>query len=264
MRLAVALWPYWDLRWRERFAVAYLTRLLGQQAAALTDNERAWALTVMVDLAANPGEVRLARQPADDAVALFRELGEPRGLCAALIARAYVHRDEGTLDLAENVLAEARTIADRLDDQPLLGRAEMTAWAIASRRGSDQAERLAREELARFTALGGRRSRVTAMRHLAVTLRDQGDLDGATRLCEQVLAVWEELRERPAVAHAQTTSPTSPASAGTGTGRPPCTSAPSSICAPSGTGAALRRPTGISPSSPRRGATTSGARRAAP
>ena len=26
--LATALWPYWDLRWRERFAISYLTRLL--------------------------------------------------------------------------------------------------------------------------------------------------------------------------------------------------------------------------------------------
>lgn len=205
VRLAVALWPYWDLRWRERFAVAYLTRLLDRSGDALTDRERAWALTVMADLAANPGEVRLAREPADEAVALFRGLGDPRGLCAALLARAYVHRDEGALDLADGLLAEARPIADRLGDGLLLGRAEMTAWAIASRRGSDDAERLAREEVARFTALGSRRATVTATRHLAVTLRDRGDLDGATRLCEQVLAVWEELGERPAVAHAQTT-----------------------------------------------------------
>jgi tetratricopeptide (TPR) repeat protein len=127
------------------------------------------------------------------------------GLCAALLARAYVHRDEGTLDKAQSLLAEARAIAERLEDQPLLGRAEMTAWAIAERRGSDEAEPLARSELARFRSLGSRRQSVTAMRHLAVTLRARGDLDGATRLCEQVLAAWEELGERPAVAHVQTT-----------------------------------------------------------
>ena len=185
--------------------------------ATLTDSDRAWALTVMADLAANPGEVRLARGPRRPSP--LPGAGRPAGLCAALLARAYVHRDEGTLDLADSLLTEAQAIAEQLDDEPLLGRAAMTAWAIAERRGSDQAERLARQELARFRSLGSRRQSVTAMRHLAVTLRAQGDLDEATRLCESVLADWEELGERQAVARGRRRSPTSPASGGTGTAR---------------------------------------------
>jgi predicted ATPase len=204
--LAVALWPYLDVRWRERFAIAYLTRLLDRHGATMTAGERAWALTVMADLAANPGEVRLARPPAEQAVALFRELGDERGLCAALLALACAHRDEGGMDAAEGCIAEARSLAERLGDDLLVARGLATAWAIAARRGgSDLAERLAREEVDAFTALGSRRGQATAMRHLAVTLQQRGDLDGATELCERVLAVWQELGERPAVAHAQTT-----------------------------------------------------------
>jgi predicted ATPase/DNA-binding SARP family transcriptional activator len=204
--LAVALWPYWDLRWRERFAISFLTGLLDRQAADMAVADRAWALTVMADLAANPGEVRLARRPAEQAVGLFRELGEERGLCSALIALACADRDEGALDAADRCLDEAWAIADRLGDPWLVVRALTSAWAIASRRGaSDRAEQLAREEVAAFARLGSRRGQATAMRHLAVTLQQRGDLDGATELCQQALAVWEELGERPAVAHAQTT-----------------------------------------------------------
>jgi predicted ATPase/DNA-binding SARP family transcriptional activator len=204
--LAVALWPYWDLRWRERFAIAYLTGLLDRRGPTMTAEQRGWALTVMADLAANPGEVRLARAPAEQASALFRGLRHERGLCSALIALACALRDEGALDAADRALDEARDIADRLGDAWLRARGVTTAWAIASRRGAvDSAERLAREEVATFTTLGGRRGRATALRHLAVTLQQRGDLDGATQLCEQALAVWEELGERPAVAHAQTT-----------------------------------------------------------
>jgi predicted ATPase/DNA-binding SARP family transcriptional activator/tetratricopeptide (TPR) repeat protein len=204
--LAVALWPYWDLRWRERFAIAYLTRLLDRHGAAMPPGERAWALTVMADLAANPGEVRLARRPAEQAVGLFRELGDERGLCSALLALACAHRDEGALDAAERFLAEGREIAERHADAFLLVKSVNVAWAIASRRGSlPTAERLAREELAGWVALRSRRGQATALRHLAVTLQQGGDLDGATELCEQALAVWEELGERPALAHAQTT-----------------------------------------------------------
>lgn len=105
--LAVALWAYWDLRWRERFAIAYLTSLLDRRGDGMTAGEQGWALTVMADLAANPGEARLARRPAERAVALFRELGDDRGLCSALVALACAHRDEGTLDTAERCLGEA-------------------------------------------------------------------------------------------------------------------------------------------------------------
>jgi predicted ATPase/DNA-binding SARP family transcriptional activator len=204
--LAVALWPYWDLRWRERFAIAYLTELLDRRGATMTEAERGWALTVMADLAANPGEVRLARAPAEQAVALFRGLSDEHGQCSALIALACALRDEGVLDAAERCLDEARGIADRLGDAWLVARGITTGWAIASRRGAyDRAERLARKEVDAFTALGSRRGRATALRHLAVTLQQRGDLDGATQLCEQALGVWEELGERPAVAHAQTT-----------------------------------------------------------
>ena len=204
--LAVALWPYWDLRWRERFAIAYLTGVLERQGATMSAVERGWALTVMADLAANVGEVRLARAPAQEAVVLFRDLRDERGLCSALIALACASRDEGALDAAVRWLDEARVIADRLGDAWLVARARTTAWAIASRRGAfDRAERLARDEVDAFTEIGSRRGRATALRHLAVTMQQRGDLDGATQLCEQALAVWEELGERPAVAHAQTT-----------------------------------------------------------
>ena len=58
MRLAVALWPYWDMRWGEREAVAHLERLLADPELAGADRLRAWGLTVAADLAANPGDVR--------------------------------------------------------------------------------------------------------------------------------------------------------------------------------------------------------------
>jgi predicted ATPase/DNA-binding SARP family transcriptional activator len=206
VELSVALWPYWDLRWRERFAIAYLTGLLDRWGATMTGADRGWALTVMADLAANPGEVRLARAPAQQAVALFRGLGEDRGLAAALIALACAHRDEGALDAAERFLDEGREIAGRCGDALMIVKVANVAWAIASRRGRfEAAELLAREELAGWASLRSRRGQATALRHLAVTLQQRGDLDGATQLCEQALGVWLELGERPAVAHAQTT-----------------------------------------------------------
>ena len=83
----------------------------------------------------------------------------------------------------------------------------MTAWAIASRRGAhDRAERLGREELDR---LGGARQparpddRAAAPRGDAAAPGRPGRRDPSC--ARRRSRVWEELGERPAVAHAQTT-----------------------------------------------------------
>ena len=75
MRLAVALWPYWDMRWGEREAVAHLERLLADPELAGADRLRAWGLTVAADLAANPGDARRSLPWAHEAVEPVPPLG---------------------------------------------------------------------------------------------------------------------------------------------------------------------------------------------
>ena len=94
-------WPWprrgpvacWVLRWRARFAIAYLTGLLDRHADVLTV-ETGRGRPRDGRLAANPGEVRLSRAPAQQAGALFRDLARS-GAPAALIALACAHRERG-------------------------------------------------------------------------------------------------------------------------------------------------------------------------
>ena len=114
--LAVALWPYWDMRWGERDG----GRLPGAPARpprtlAGDDRLRAWGLTVAADLAANPGDARRSLPWAREAVDLFRRSGDEHGLACALVALGSALGNQGALDEAAVVLDEAMVVgpADR-------------------------------------------------------------------------------------------------------------------------------------------------------
>ena len=116
LRLSIALWPYWDLRWGERKGVAYLDGVLSRPDLDVPDDLLAWGLTVAADLSANPGDARRSVPWAEQAVALFRELGDDLGLRLALLALGSGLGNQGRLDEADAALAEAVELGRRDDD----------------------------------------------------------------------------------------------------------------------------------------------------
>jgi predicted ATPase/DNA-binding SARP family transcriptional activator len=205
-RLGVALWPYWDVRWRERHAVPYLESVIALAGTDLDDHLRAWLLTAAADLAANPGEATRPLAWAADAVPLFRRCDDRRGLAAALFALGSARGNAGMLAAAESVLAEAMELAESLDDDVLVARGLNTVSFVATRRGDHRrALTMVREELARWQAVGSVRGTATALRHIATACRYLGDLDDAERACHQALVLWESCDDQPAIAHVRST-----------------------------------------------------------
>jgi tetratricopeptide (TPR) repeat protein len=207
LRLAIALWPYWDLRSRERHAVTYFTSVLDPDDPSVPAEVRAWALTAMAELGANSGEARLATQWAAEAVRLFRAAADDRGLAAALMAAASAYGNEGALDAADQALAEAMPLARRPGGAAtLIARCLYFQSYVAMRRGDyTRAEQLSRQELAAWSAIGSRRREANALRHIAVTLQHLGQLAQAKELCDQALTMWHECDDPAAIAHGQST-----------------------------------------------------------
>ena len=58
LRLGVALWPYWSLRWNERRGVAYISAILDGSGLDVPEDLLAWALAAAGDMASNPGDAR--------------------------------------------------------------------------------------------------------------------------------------------------------------------------------------------------------------
>ena len=105
MRLAVAMWPYWEVRWRERQGVGYIDGLLRGDVDVPAD-VRAWALTAAAAMGGNAGDARLT----------FRGRSRPStrndvsvttsGLAEALAALGLALGNQGQLDEADRVLSE--------------------------------------------------------------------------------------------------------------------------------------------------------------
>jgi tetratricopeptide (TPR) repeat protein len=166
----------------------------------------AWGLTVAAELSANPGDARRSTAWAEEAVALFRRVGDDIGLAHALAALGSAYANQARLDEADAVLAEAIELGEQQQDALLLARLLNFLSFVATRRGDHQAAAgINRDELERWRQLGSRRGQATALRHLAVAQWYGGALDDAEALCNEALALWEAVDDPVSIAHVQTT-----------------------------------------------------------
>jgi predicted ATPase len=206
LRLGVALWEYWDLRWRERFAVGYFESVLADPRLDAPADLRAWGIAALADLTANGGEARRATVWAQEAVAAFRELGDETGLVAALFALGSAYGNAGRLDDADAALTEAMALAARLGDPKVEARGLNHVSFVATRRGDHAlAASVSERERERWVAVGSRRGEATGLRHLAVACRYNGELDRARALCDRALELWIELGDAASAAHVRST-----------------------------------------------------------
>ncbi len=204
--LGIALWRWWDIRWRERHAIEHFTSVLEHADPPVTERRRAWSLAAMADLAANPGEARNATVWATEAVELFRRLDDDHGLAVALDALGSASANGGALGAAEQALAEAMPLAERTGDSVTVARILDHQAFVATRRGDHQrAVDLSRAEFEAWAALGSRRGQIHALRHTAVTLQPLGRLDEAATLAQQALELAQEDGDAAAVAHIRST-----------------------------------------------------------
>lgn len=205
LRFAIALWPYWEMRWRERYGIGYLESVL-DRAADVPADLHAWALTAFAAMAAGPGEARRAIPRAGQAVDAFRRLGDERGLCEALTALGTALGNQGRLGEADAALAEGLRIGRQLNDDRMVARLLHSADFVTRRRGDHpRAAELSREEIQLWRGLGSRRGEATALRCLAVSMQHLGADDEATALCRRALDAWSELDDPAAIAHVTAT-----------------------------------------------------------
>ena len=208
LRLSIALWPYWDLRWGERKGVAYLDGVLSRPDLDVPDDLLAWGLTVAADLSANPGDAWRSVPWAEQAVALFRELGDDLGLRLALLALGSGLGNQGRLDEADAALAEAVELGRRDDDVVVIAaRVEPRVVRCCAPRGNfERARDLNREEVDRWTAIGSKRGEATGLRHLAGRAANARITSTRRRTCcTRAIAIWTELDDPTSIAHVRMT-----------------------------------------------------------
>jgi predicted ATPase/DNA-binding CsgD family transcriptional regulator len=196
LRLAGALGRYWEMRALFTEGRAWLDRLLAAVPPGASPT-RAGAATVAGRLADLQGDLSVGHALLLDALAAWRELGDPAGEARALAGLADVRASMGdyptAVEAGEAALAIRRRLGDRAGMALVLG----GLGTVAFRRGDiEHAARLWEEGLALQRALGDRYGQSAFLNNLAMVATRRGDPARAERLFAENLAFFRRIGDR--------------------------------------------------------------------
>ncbi len=155
LRLGSALRDYWHLGGHLQEGRRWLEDLLALAGAAERTALRARALTAAADISSWTGEREAYFVRADEAVSIYRELGDQRGMADALEELGVALMQAGRFDVALADVQEAMDLQISLGNRQKAGECSMVLGMLAIADGHpDQARILIEAALTTFKDLG--------------------------------------------------------------------------------------------------------------
>ncbi|MFN8474704.1 MAG: tetratricopeptide repeat protein [Anaerolineae bacterium] len=202
LRMASALWRFWYFRgyWTE--ARSRLESLLAraQDQTVL----RAWGLLAAGSFAAEQGDYVAAQTLQEEALAIYRELGDTRGLGRALHRLGSIYYAQGDYRAADAKFRSCLVLFRDQKDNGGMGLALHSLGEVATAQGCyGDADIFYREALERGQAVGNRQIVAWSLFSLGLIAYYQNDLAAARSLCEQGLQAAVELGDKHGAALAR-------------------------------------------------------------
>ena len=200
LRLAASMWQSW--LWHGYLAEG--RRSLGRalDGPPTPSMERARALVGLAALTIRSGETAAGARHADEAFAIYRELGDPRGACRALQVLGVVSWSEDDLEAAEKTYRLSLEIATEAGFGPGQGAAlhglAVVRWYAGERR---EAEALIDESLILFRALPQTRELTPPMLDLGEILVPQPETGALRMAFQETFAPFQDVASRTAVGY---------------------------------------------------------------
>jgi predicted ATPase len=199
LRLAGALFWFWNFRSDFTEGRAWLAKVIGPATESPRTNARAKALYGAGGLAFLQGAFDVARPLIEESVAIWRELGDQRGLGFALIVRGMVALDQGHDDVALASEEESLQIFKELGD----------AWGMAlayndlgnvlrRKRDSDApgALKLYNKSLTLWRKVKDLWGLPLTLSNLGILETDNKNYEAATRAFEEALQIQQQVDDQ--------------------------------------------------------------------
>jgi predicted ATPase/class 3 adenylate cyclase len=198
IRMADALEQFWMLRGHSRDNWSRVKALI--ERAPSDGPLKASILVVAGYLAHCLRDHDVAVRLADEGLALWRQIGDPRGMAVAMARRGVMAIWQGDHGQAEALLAEARALFRQTGGEAASGIenpiAAFLAQAVQEQGDHKRAQALYEESLIEARARGDRHAAAYSLRHLARLCLRTGEAARATELVREGLTPLMELRDR--------------------------------------------------------------------
>jgi predicted ATPase len=199
-RLAGALWPFWQLRGRFEEARQRLQEVLALPGPARTAaRAKAQAALGYMVLQGHQSELPRARALLEEALAVWREIGDQSGIALALGELMAVALNEGDVDQARALGEGALEIFRALDDDYGIWNALWILGVVSYRERSYARAHDELEEALRLASAMGTPSRLSILRCLGWLAIAEGDARRAAALWEERLAAYRNVGHEPGV-----------------------------------------------------------------
>jgi predicted ATPase/serine/threonine protein kinase len=172
-------------------ARSWLLSFLNLPAAAKLPRLRAKALWTAGGLAVDQADFAAARDLNDQALAIYRELEDARGVLLCLNNLAVINREQGDYTAARSLFLETVELSKKVGDRASVARAMSNVADVARALGDFAYARSVQQDcLAVFRELGDHVGVAWSLNHLADIERQQGDVLAARALHDRALEIF--------------------------------------------------------------------------
>jgi tetratricopeptide (TPR) repeat protein len=197
LRTAGAIWDFWHY-WAElREGIGWLDALLAQPAAAAPSAARAKALTGLAGLLYWQRSIDPAWTLYEEALAIYRELGDERQIAQALSNSSFAALGRSDFAVGDARIREALDLYRRAGDTVEAGLIEagLVFAPVLLGRGGDSTAAIsaASQDVETLRALGRAHGAADGLGALAFIYRMVGDHPRGIQAARDALAMWHEL-----------------------------------------------------------------------
>jgi predicted ATPase/serine/threonine protein kinase len=201
LRLAGALFRFWEQREHLAESQATLARVLAMPQAQAPTRERARALYAAAVLSDLVSDNPLAERLATEACAIYRAFGDTNALATAMVAMAWQVQRRGRYAEATALFEETVTLWEQVGDARAADLARSNTATTAKLEGAfDKARGLLQQVATASHARGDVRGVASALNGLGDVAATEGDHEAARRFHHQSLDIYRRIGDRWGIA----------------------------------------------------------------